>query len=407
MRALVIAVSGFHAGYLGCYGNDWVETPVLDRLAAGAVVFDRHYADRPDAAGAWHAWRTGRYHMPSGEGAERSEHGVEPDLFELLRVHGVAVSIISDEPAILPESLGNLGHAAVPGERLGALKAAIGGASQALHGDRDHGPRLVWLRLSTLLSPWSMADVEPEEEDESPESDNDRALQSVRHLQTAYAHTVHHLDAGLAPLLDELEPGGRLGDLLVVVTSEHGMALGERGVAGSECRDIHEEWLHVPLILYLPGGAEAGRRVLALSQSVDLLPTLLDFFSIPVPPEVHGRSLRSLASGESNAIRPYACAGIQVREAALWALRTPDWSYLLRATEPSGRLYVQPDDRWEVNNVVQHHLELAEHLGQVLRGFIQASRQPGALCPPPLRNLEAELAAPIPQAPPIQGDSSP
>ena len=33
MKALVISVRGFHAGYLGCYGNEWITTPALGRLA--------------------------------------------------------------------------------------------------------------------------------------------------------------------------------------------------------------------------------------------------------------------------------------------------------------------------------------------------------------------------------------
>src|SRR5437763_1535112 len=33
MKILCLHVPGLHAGYLGCYGNEWVETPHLDRLA--------------------------------------------------------------------------------------------------------------------------------------------------------------------------------------------------------------------------------------------------------------------------------------------------------------------------------------------------------------------------------------
>src|SRR5258708_22028059 len=48
MRILVLNTFGFHLGYLGCYGNDWIATPNLDRLAAEGIVFDRHFVRVPD-----------------------------------------------------------------------------------------------------------------------------------------------------------------------------------------------------------------------------------------------------------------------------------------------------------------------------------------------------------------------
>ena len=65
-KVLVLAVRGLHLGFLGCYGNDWVATPTLDRLAAEGVVFDLHFADCPGAAPP--TWETGRYHYPSPGG---------------------------------------------------------------------------------------------------------------------------------------------------------------------------------------------------------------------------------------------------------------------------------------------------------------------------------------------------
>src|SRR5207248_2443053 len=51
MRAVVFNLSGCPAGWLGAYGNEWVGTPNLDRLAAEAVVFDRHLSDHPHPDG--------------------------------------------------------------------------------------------------------------------------------------------------------------------------------------------------------------------------------------------------------------------------------------------------------------------------------------------------------------------
>src|SRR5262245_50767359 len=84
-KVLVLAVGGLHLGYVGCYGNDWVRTPALDRLAAEGVVFDLHFADSLGVAPP--TWRTGRYHFPSPDAAGPAS----ADLDALLRAHGVGV----------------------------------------------------------------------------------------------------------------------------------------------------------------------------------------------------------------------------------------------------------------------------------------------------------------------------
>src|SRR5690606_26246179 len=44
---VVLSIDRLHAGYLGCYGNTWVTTPAIDRLASQSVVFDRATIDSP------------------------------------------------------------------------------------------------------------------------------------------------------------------------------------------------------------------------------------------------------------------------------------------------------------------------------------------------------------------------
>lgn len=282
---------------------------------------------------------------------------------------------------------------------------------------------LLWLELATLLPPWEVPSsylepylVEPgnEEEGEEPEElepwldpplgliDPADTLAFLR-LQRTYAAAVTYLDAGLALVLQELEEQHLLEEVLLVVTSGHGFPLGEHGLVGLDRPWLHEELIHVPLLLRFPGKAEAGRRVAALTQSVDLPLTLLDLFGLPLPP-AHGHSLLPLVQRKVPQVRAYACAGLRRGKAVEWVLRSPDWAFVLplqgetedpvRATQ----LYVKPDDRWEVNNVVQHHPRLAEHLEQTLRSFVAGTQRPGPLQPPPLRDVEAEIVPSEPEA---------
>src|SRR4051812_623392 len=75
MKVLVITARGLQAGALSCYGNGWIDTPTLDSLAASGIVFDCHFADAADAAGARRAWRSGNLSVP----ASRESHSVRDD----------------------------------------------------------------------------------------------------------------------------------------------------------------------------------------------------------------------------------------------------------------------------------------------------------------------------------------
>src|SRR5262249_58329401 len=49
MKVSLIMADGLQLAALGAYGNDWLATPNIDRLAAQSVVFDQHFADVPTA----------------------------------------------------------------------------------------------------------------------------------------------------------------------------------------------------------------------------------------------------------------------------------------------------------------------------------------------------------------------
>ncbi len=256
-----------------------------------------------------------------------------------------------------------------------------------------------------MLPPWRVPDefLEPyfTGEEEAEEEEEEEPLSPVEEveagpidpeddwlflcLQSTFAAAVSCLDAGIGRLLEDLQERKGGEEVVVLFTADCGLPVGEHGVVGLVRPWPHEEVVHVPLLLRLPGCA--GRRVDALTQAVDLAPTLAELFGVCLP-EAHGHSLLPLARGQAESVRPYACAGGRVGADIEWCLRTPDWAFLLPAkageSERGPQLYVKPDDRCEVNNVIQHHLDLAEALERTLRAFVAAGGRPGPLVPPPL-----------------------
>lgn len=356
MKALVLILDSLPLSFLGCYGNDWIDTPALDRVAAEGVIFDRHYSDCPQPEAANRAWMTGRYALPPLEAITSLDQS-QPDLFSRLRSAGVSTLELRNRPAPEPEEI------------LASLPAA----------ERW----LAWIEAPLLHPPWDVPEelfqryfeMDSTAEASTPVQEPITPADDIGflRLQSTYGALVAALDEWVQELLERLP----LDDLLLLITTDRGMPLGEHGVVGYDRPWLHSELVHLPLLVRWPGGAEAGRRVHALTQPVDLMPTLLAAFDLPAE-GVHGYNLLPFLHGEPEPVRNYAFSGLRIGAALEYAVRTPEWSFLLplsgRPDEPprSPQLYVLPDDRWEVNNVIQHHPEGAEELERLLRAFARA-----------------------------------
>jgi arylsulfatase A-like enzyme len=399
MKILVITVRGLHAGYLGCYGNQWIETGTLDSLASEGVVFDQHFAEQPEPAAARRSWRSGRYHLPKVGREALADRG-DADLLKLLRQAGIATHLVVDgsrpAPAEFQQGWGEVSVVtAKPGEA--PLEATLSTAVHVLDGLFGKEQWLVWVDLATLVPPWNVPEeyaapyFETEAEEDSDETDeaaeplkpifdpqpgmidaNDD--ETLNRLRLSYASAVTFFDAGLEALIEELGNLGLGDEIVFVLTSDHGLPLGEHGAVGLHRPWLHDELIHVPLLLSLPHNNEdVGRRVGALTQSCDLMPTLLELFGLLIPPEVQGRSLLGLARGQTGAVREQAYCGLSIGGGIEYAMRTKDWAYLLPLRVPDGetprepQLYAKPEDRWEVNNLIQQHPELAESMDATLR----------------------------------------
>ncbi len=204
-------------------------------------------------------------------------------------------------------------------------------------------------------------------------------LDALPRLQNTYAAVVTFVDAQLGVLLAGLREQKLLDDLLVCITAPHGLRLGEHGVVGNGDAQPYEEFVHVPLLLRLPNAEAAGLRLDALTQPVDLFPTLLAGQGIVSPPS-HGHDLWPLIRGEVDHVREQACSF--TGEAG--AIRSEDWALVLplgSAAKTAGqeRLFVKPDDRWEVNNVRQQHLDRAEEMAKALRDTLTALTDSGGV----------------------------
>ncbi len=429
LRAVVLTFDRLHLGYIGCYGNDWIETPHLDRLAANAVVFDRHCCENLDPAAANHAWWTGLYQFPlDAEGQRRC-----PTFLDHLHAANVATHLVVEsdgrnETTVAPP-FGqvttvrgadgfDVAESETPFARTVKRCAAIVGESA------DAGsPALMWIKSRGVPVPWvppqQFAELYLEEfglsargeedsrddddeagvGDSSEDEDADEAAQSRapapvddsldwRYAAAMYAAYVTLLDRWLGKLLAAIDESPVWKGALLIVSAGAGQALGEHGALADERILLRAECLQTPLWVRVPGSDQGGTRRQALVQTVDLAPTLLDWFRGPVAtaPEfvaesepgsqatLGGTSLLPVVSNQVNSQREVALMGHGRSE---WGIRTDEFFYVEPGNRPhetdhsASLLFEKPHDRWDQFDVLSQFPQVSEDLQNALHQQIE------------------------------------
>lgn len=119
-------------------------------------------------------------------------------------------------------------------------------------------------------------------------------------LQGLYNSNLLHEDTKMGHLFAKLEELGLAENTLVVITSDHGENLGQHGNLGHG-GPPWDSVTHIPLIMHWPAGIPSGLRIDALTENVDLMPTILDLcgLSLPEGKSADGKSLAPLLKGSA------------------------------------------------------------------------------------------------------------
>lgn len=130
----------------------------------------------------------------------------------------------------------------------------------------------------------------------SEQGSSDLTANETETIGLMYDSAVATVDRRIGELLDLLNDLDLRRRTIVIVTSDHGEALGENGRAGHSYLEDYN--LMVPLIVDLPGSEGAGAVIDAQVRLVDVMPTILDAVGLGSAPGIDGRSLLPLIKGE-------------------------------------------------------------------------------------------------------------
>ncbi|MFN4089814.1 MAG: phosphoric/sulfuric ester hydrolase PehA [Alphaproteobacteria bacterium] len=175
---------------------------------------------------------------------------------------------------------------------------------------------------------------------------------AARTMRATYYGLMTEIDDQLGRVFAFLEETGQWEDTLIVFTSDHGEQLGDHHLLGKV--GYFDESFRIPLIVRNPdAGADAGRgRIVdAFSETIDTMPTILDWLDKPVPRQCAGRSVLPFCAGETPAdwrtevhyefdfrdvfySQPQTGLGLKLDQAALAVVQDEHYKYVHFAALP-------------------------------------------------------------------------
>jgi arylsulfatase A-like enzyme len=120
----------------------------------------------------------------------------------------------------------------------------------------------------------------------------------LHRMRELYAAEVTLVDTWLGHFLDRLANLGLLDNTLVILTSDHGVLLGEYGWVGKRYTEVHTELSHVPFAIRHPAGKAKGRASRYWASHHDIGPTVLSALGYDRPPFMNGTDLSPLLEGK-------------------------------------------------------------------------------------------------------------
>ena len=309
---------------LSTYGDDVIETPNVDLLAASGVQFEVAYVAQASCSPSRSAMFTGLYVHSNGQFGltNASDFSLHPHLHDatmpnILKRAGYRTGIIG-KLHVAPEDrfqwdLRSRVNARDVRGMAAAAEAFIGSGEQGPfflmvnytdpHAYRERDPQ-----TREIVGDWTFMDrfegipetlVEPSEKTVLPFQRIDTPEQRKR--VAGYYNEVRRVDFGVGLLLDVLNRNGHSGDTLIILTGDHGPPF-DRGKT-----TVYEGGLRVPFLVRWPG-VSARARSTAMVSTVDILPTIVDATGAPAAVEMEGISLRPVLENPEADWREYLFA---------------------------------------------------------------------------------------------------
>lgn len=382
-----ILLDAARAKNLSCYGYSRKTTPNIDKLAARGVLFEQAFAQGNQTAISVPSYMTGRYFpvWMNSRGSWRDLARIPPPdevpLPTIMQQNGYLTAAFSSHVVFLR------------GCRLYKAFESF----TVVPWDREKNNYPSFEDLNALIRPWLRR-----QRDRpfflyihaldthfphflSPPYDKwlDKSLPGGARLQAGggspfwkaeqeylrglYDGSLLYADKCIGDLIAELESLDLLEQTLVIIGSDHGEALGEDGVTFAHGEDLtSDEVLQVPLIMAGPGLPQE-RRVAALTENADIVPTLIELLGLETKAKPDGKSLLPLFRNEAP-LRDYVFSTTLVtRDDCGFVVRDTKYKYAFRPKLNSESLWTVPDHVGKRREILNQEPDVAALMRQRVR----------------------------------------
>ncbi len=307
---VLLIISEDNGPQFGCYGDQNVPTPHIDRLAACGVRFSQAFVTQAVCSPSRASIYTGLYPHQHGQ-IGLATHlfttvGEPANLAKLLKAAGYRTGLIG-KLHVLPEE-------DFPFD----FRFADPNVVSFAHRDVKRIAEVAGEFMTAAPTPFCLTVSFPDTHlpfipqdtglpDRPLDADSPLKMfpevgidsQRLREHLANYYNCVQRLDAGVGFVMEQLAKSGKDGNTLVIFVGDHGPQFA-RGKVTS-----YEFGLRVPLIVSLPGKIVQNSQRNQLVSTIDLLPTILDVTGSVPPPSLPGQSLLPLIHNEAAPGRKY------------------------------------------------------------------------------------------------------
>ena len=182
--------------------------------------------------------------------------------------------------------------------------------------------------------------------------------EELERMKALYSAEVTMVDRWLGHFLDEMESTGRMEDTLLLVLSDHGVALGEHGATGKPYGALWPELTDIPFFIRHPEGKGAGQTSDYFASTHDVAPTILGAVGLLPPQQMEGQYLTLLLEGAEPAPRPHFTLGY---DEYVW---TRDNRYVMfgRNDRSDLKLYDLRSDPGMNNDIAADNPDVVKHM---------------------------------------------
>lgn len=343
---ILITIDTLRVDRLSLYSDKYIKTPNIDKLAKKSIVFNRAFSHNPLTLPSHINILTGTYPLYHGI-SDNARYKLDDKFLtitELLKSNNYKTSAFIgafpldsrfglDQGFDLYDdnydSKNNSSFLYIERSAKNVIKPAMDWIS------KQKTTWFTWIHLFDPHQPYA-----------PPQPYKDKYKNDL------YSGEVAYIDAQLGIFFDFLKKNNYLKNSIIIITADHGEALGEKGEK-THGYFAYNNTIHIPLIMYLPG--IKSKNISTNVGHIDIFPTICEHIGLTIPKHIQGKSLIPLINGEKwdresiyfESLAPYLAIGW----APLRGLINDDMKYI---DLPLAELYDTRKDSFETKNIIDN-----------------------------------------------------